>query len=205
MGINVSTAITTVKPSGTVSQKTSSSSGMHQWYAEYYLRTVRADNKDPMTQFMSDLGIPNEPDVMAPDGTTVFYFPQKAPEGAVTRNDITAIQHLEIWRVYKQHWTEHNPSVTVSVKEEEWIEVANWVYENFDDIGGISFLPYDSGTYKQAPYQECDETTYNQFYHDTPKAIDWSMLSVYETEDTTTGSQTLSCTAGNCEVVDVSA
>lgn len=201
MGITVSTAITTVKPSGTVSQLTTSASGMHPWYSEWYLRSVRNDNKDPMTAFMNDIGVPNEPDVMSPDTTTVFYFPQKAPEGAVTRDHLTAIEHLEIWKVYKQHWTEHNPSVTVNVKEEEWIEVANWVYEHWNDVGGISFLPYDSGTYKQAPYQKCDQTTYNQFYHDTPKVIDWSLLSAYEHEDNTSGSQTLSCTAGNCEVV----
>lgn len=203
MGINVSTAITTCKPSGTVSQLTESASGMHPWYNDYYLRSVRCDNKDPITQFMIDMGIPNEPDVMAPDSTTVFYFPQMAPEGAVTRKDLTAIEHLEIWKVYKEHWTEHNPSVTINVRENEWMQVANWVYDHFDVIGGISFLPYDSGTYKQAPYQDCDITTYNQFYHDGPKVIDWSDLSAYEFEDTTTGSQTLSCTAGNCEVVDV--
>lgn len=176
---------------------------MHPWHNETYLRTVRANNKDPMTQFMSDIGVPNEPDVMAPDSTTVFYFPVKAPETAVNRKDITALEHLEIWKVYKEHWTEHNPSVTINVQEHEWIEVANWVYNNWDAVGGISFLPYDTGSYKQAPYTDCDITTYNQFYHDTPKSIDWSMLSVYETEDTTTGSQTLACTASNCDVVDV--
>lgn len=204
MGINVSTAITTAKPSGTVSQLTASSSGMHPWHNDYYIRSVRADNKDPLTQFMADAGIPNEPDVTKPDNTTVFYFPQKAPRGALTRKDISAIDHLNIWKVYKEHWTEHNPSVTISVREEEWIEVANWVYQNWDVVGGISFLPFSDHTYKQAPYQDCDVTTYKQFEADMPKNIDWSLLSVYETEDTTTGSQTLSCTAGNCEVVDLS-
>lgn len=203
MGINASTAITTAKPSGTVSQLTASSSGMHPWHSEYYLRSVRADNKDPLTEFMKDVGIPSEPDVMKPDTTTVFRFPQKAPEGALTRKDISAIEHLEIWKVYKQHWTEHNPSITVSVKENEWIEVANWVYENWDDVGGISFLPFSDHTYKQAPYEDCDETTFNQFFYDMPNEINWQMLSVYETEDTTTGTQTLSCTAANCEIVDV--
>jgi ribonucleoside-triphosphate reductase len=153
--------------------------------------------------FLKDQGVPHEPDVMAPDSTTVFSFPVRAPEGAVTRKDISAIEHLEIWKAYKTHWTEHNPSVTINVKEDEWIEVANWVYANWEYVGGISFLPYDTGTYKQAPYQDADETTYNQFYHDTPKAIDWSWLSDYEFEDTTTGMQTLACTAGNCEVVSV--
>jgi ribonucleoside-diphosphate reductase alpha chain len=202
-GINVSTAITTVKPSGTVSQLTNTASGVHPWHNDYYIRTVRADNKDPMTMFLKDIGVPNEPDVMAPNGTTVFSFPIKAPEGAVTRKDLSALEHLEIWKAYKTHWTEHNPSVTINVKEDEWIEVANWVYANWEFVGGISFLPYDTGTYKQAPYQDADETTYKQFYHDTPKAIDWSYLSDYEFEDTTTGSQTLACTAANCEVVDV--
>lgn len=205
MGINVSTAITTAKPSGTVSQLTASSSGMHPWHNDFYIRSVRADNKDPLTEFMKDAGIPNEPDVTKPDSTTVFFFPQKAPEGALTRNDVTAIQHLDIWKVYKQHWTEHNPSVTISVRENEWIEVANWVYQNWEDVGGISFLPYSDHTYRQAPYEDCDETTFNQFFHDMPKSIDWSLLSVYESEDTTTGSQTLSCSAGNCEVVDIRA
>jgi len=203
MGINVSTAITTVKPSGTVSQKTGTSSGMHPWWAKHNLRAVRGDNKDPMTKFLIDMGIPNEPDMAAPDTTTVFYFPQKAPSTALTREDITPVEHLEIWKVYKQHWTEHNPSVTISVMEHEWIEVANWVYENWEFVGGISFLPADTGTYKQAPNQAITETDYNQFMADMPKSIDWSWLSDYETEDTTTGSQTLACTAGNCEVVSV--
>lgn len=204
MGINVSAAITTAKPSGTVSQLTASSSGMHPWHNKHYLRRVRGDNKDPLTQFMTDAGVPSEPDVTKPDSTTVFTFPQKAPEGALTRTDISAIEHLEVWKVYKQHWTEHNPSITVSVKEEEWISVANWVYENWEDVGGISFLPYSDHTYRQAPYEDCDETTFKQFHADMPKSIDWSLLSTYEMEDTTTGSQTLSCSAGNCEVVDIS-
>lgn len=205
MGINVSTAITTAKPSGTVSQLTASSSGMHPWHADWYIRSVRADNKDPLTAFMKDAGIPSEPDVMKPDNTTVFYFPQKAPSEALKRNDLTAIEHLEIWKVYKQHWTEHNPSVTISVREEEWIAVADWVYENWEHIGGISFLPYSDHSYKQAPYEECSESTFKQFSADMPKSIDWSLLSAYEHEDTTSGTQTLSCTAGNCEVVDINA
>lgn len=205
MKINVSTAITTAKPSGTVSQLTESSSGMHPWHNEYYIRTVRADNKDPLTEFMKDAGIPSEPDVMKPDHTTVFSFPQKAPEGAVTRKDITALEHLEIWKAYKTHWTEHNPSVTINVRESEWIEVANWVYENWEFVGGISFLPYSEHTYKQAPYQDCTEADYYLAKAAMPEEINWSLLSTYEFEDTTTGSQSLSCTAGNCEIVDVSA
>lgn len=203
MGINQSTAVTTVKPSGTVSQKTGTSSGMHPWWAKFNLRAVRGDNKDPMTRFMIDMGVPNEPDVMAPETTTVFYFPQRAPDTALTRADITAVEHLEIWKVYKTNWTEHNPSVTISVQDHEWIEVASWVYENWEFIGGISFLPADNGTYKQAPNQEITETDYNQFFHDMPKTIDWSWLSDYEKEDTTTGSQSLACVAGNCEVISI--
>lgn len=202
-GVNVSTAITTAKPSGTVSQLTESSSGMHPWHNDFYIRSVRADTKDPMTAFMKDIGIPNEPDVTKPDHTTVFYFPQKAPKGALTRNDLTAVEHLEIWKAYKTHWTEHNPSVTISVRDNEWISVADWVYDNWDVIGGISFLPYSDHTYRQAPYQDCDESDYKRLLLDMPKNIDWSMLSAYELEDTTTGTQTLSCSAGNCEVVDI--
>ena len=204
MKINRSTAITTAKPSGTVSQLTESSSGMHPWHNEYYIRTVRADNKDPLTEFMKDAGIPHEPDVMKPDHTTVFSFPQAAPKGAVTRKDIAAIEHLEIWKAYKTHWTEHNPSVTINVRESEWIEVANWVYENWEFVGGISFLPYSEHTYKQAPYQDCTEADYFLAKAAMPEEINWSLLSTYEFEDTTTGTQSLSCTAGNCEIVDVS-
>lgn len=201
LGINQSVAITTVKPSGTVSQLTYSSAGMHPWHSEYYLRTIRADIKDPLNQFLTDIGVPSEPDIAKPDSSTVFTFPVKAPDNAVTRHDISAVEHLDIWLAYKKFWTEHNPSITVSVKDNEWIEVANWVYQNWDDVGGLSFLPFDNHTYKQAPYQECDEATYNQFYHDTPKVIDWSMLSAYEFEDNTTGVQTLACVSGSCELV----
>jgi ribonucleoside-triphosphate reductase len=203
LGINQSAAITTVKPSGTVSQLTHSAAGMHPWHSQYYLRTVRADKADPLNEFLSDIGVPSEPDLAKPESSTVFTFPVKAPENAVTRHDISAVEHLDIWLAYKKFWTEHNPSITVSVKEDEWIEVANWVYQNWDDVGGLSFLPFEDHTYKQAPYQECDETTYNQFYHDTPKVIDWSLLEGYEFEDNTTGSQTLACTSGSCELVDV--
>jgi ribonucleoside-diphosphate reductase alpha chain len=176
---------------------------MHPWHAKYYMRTVRADNKDPLTDFLKDVGIPHEPDVMKPEATTVFSFPQKAPEGAITRNDLPALEHLEIWKAYKTHWTEHNPSVTINVREEEWIEVANWVYENWDFVGGISFLPHTEHTYKQAPYQDLTEADYYLAKANMPETIDWSLLSTYEFEDNTTGSQTLSCTAGNCEIVDV--
>lgn len=203
MGINPSTSITCVKPSGTVSQLTHTSSGMHPWHSEYYLRTVRGDNKDPITQFMKDIGIANEPDVTKPDHTTVFTFPVSAPNGAITRNEVSALEHLKIWLAYKQHWTEHNPSVTVSVKEDEWISVANWVYENWEEVGGISFLPYSDHTYRQAPYQDCDYETYADYMQNSPIAIDWTLLSAYEKEDNTSGSQTLACTGNSCEVVNI--
>jgi ribonucleoside-diphosphate reductase alpha chain len=200
MGINRSTAITTVKPSGTVSQLTGTSSGMHPWHSEHYLRTVRQDNKDPLTYFMRDAGIYSEADVMKPEDTTVFYFPTKAPEGAITRNELTALEHLEFWKIYKEHWTEHNPSITVNVREHEWIAVAEWVYRNWDIVGGISFLPHSEHTYQQAPYTDCDEATYAKYKAELP-VIDWSILSMYEKEDNTSGTQTLACVSGSCDLV----
>lgn len=201
-GINQSVAITTVKPSGTVSQLTGSSSGMHPWHSEYYVRTVRGDNKDPLTMFLQDFGVPNEPDVMKPNDTTVFSFPIKAPAGAITRNELTALEHLEIWRAYKVNWTEHNPSVTISVKEHEWLQVAEWVYNNWDDVGGISFLPYSDHTYRQAPYQDCTDVEYKELLGKMPD-IPWESLKHYEKEDTTSGTQTLACTASGCEIIDI--
>jgi ribonucleoside-triphosphate reductase len=200
MGINRSAAITTVKPSGTVSQLTGTSSGMHPWHSDHYLRTVRQDNKDPLTSFMRDAGIYNEADLMKPDDTTVFYFPTAAPADSITRNELTALEHLEFWRIYKEHWTEHNPSITVNVREHEWIAVADWVYKNWDIVGGISFLPHSDHTYKQAPYTDCDEETYQKFKDELP-VIDWSILSMYEKEDNTTGTQSLACVSGSCDLV----
>lgn len=203
MGINPSAAITTVKPSGTVSQLVKSSSGMHPWHSEYYIRTVRGSNNDPLTKFLKDSEIPNEPDVMKPDDTTVFSFPTKAPEGAITRKDITAIEHLEIWRVYRNSWTEHNPSITISVKDEEWIDVAAWVYNNWEDVAGVSFLPYSEHNYKQAPYQDVTQEEYEAWLERMPSEIHWSLLSHYEVDDNTSGSQTLACASNACEVVDL--
>lgn len=203
MGINVSTAITTGKPSGTVSQLTDSASGGHKRHSPFYVRTVRGDNKDPITKMMIDLGIPHEPDVTKPDSTTVFSFYQKAPEYAITREDTTAIEDLNVWLAYKKFWTEHNPSVTINVRDEEWLDVLNWVNTNWEFVGGISFLPYDGGTYRQAPYQEISEADYYLGIADFPTNIDWSLLSAYELEDTTTGTQELACVAGNCEIVNV--
>lgn len=203
MGIPRSTAITTGKPSGTVSQLTDSASGGHKRYRKFYIRTVRGDNKDPITKMMIDLGIPHEPDVTKPDTTTVFSFYIKSPDTALTQEDSSAIEDLNVWLAYKKHWTEHNPSVTINVREHEWIEVVNWVKSNWEFVGGISFLPYADHTYRQAPYQEITETDYYMGVANFPSEIDWTLLSAYEMEDTTTGTQALSCTAGNCEVVDL--
>lgn len=203
IGINASTAITCVKPSGTVSQLVDSASGIHTRHSPYYIRTVRADNKDPLTTFMSDAGIPNEPDVTKPETTTVFSFPIKSPEGALTREDLTAIEHLELWKTYQEFWCEHKPSITVSVREKEWPSVGGWVYENFDAISGISFLPYSDHSYRQAPYQECTKEQYEEVFAKMPKDIDWSLLSKYEKEDTTAGSQTMACGPEGCEIVDL--
>ena len=203
LGIEQSVAITCVKPSGTVSQLVDSASGIHARHSEYYIRTVRGDNKDPLTAFMKDQGIPNEPCVMKPDTTTVFSFPQRSPALAVTRNDMSAIEQLELWLVYQRHWCEHKPSVTVTVRDEEWVDVGAWVYKHFDEVSGISFLPHSDHTYQQAPYQDCDAETYNAMLNDMPDRIDWSGLSQYELEDTTKSSQTLACSSGVCEIVDL--
>ena len=203
LGIPQSTAITCVKPSGTVSQLVDSASGIHARHNDYYIRTVRGGNTDPITQFMKDAGIPAEPDFSKPDTTTVFSFPTKSPKGAVTRTEMTAIQQLNFWLTYQRHWCEHKPSITVSVKENEWMEVGTWVYENFDEVSGISFLPFSEHTYEQAPYQDITESEYKEFMKKMPKSIDWQKLREYEKEDTTKGSKELACTAGVCEVVDI--
>ena len=202
-GINVSTAITCVKPSGTVSQLVDSASGIHSRHSPYYIRTVRGDNKDPLTQFMIDQGIPSEPDVFKPDQTTVFSFPVKAPAGAVVTSDLTAIEQLETWLVYQRHWCEHKPSVTINVRKDEWFEVGSFVYQHFDEMSGVSFLPYNEHTYQQAPYQEIGKSEYEELAKLMPKKIDWSKLTEYEKEDNTSGSQTLACSGDSCEIVDL--
>lgn len=205
LGVNRSAATTCVKPSGTVSQLVNSSSGLHARHSPFYLRTVRADNKDPLTEFLKDQGVYWEEDVMSRGNTSVFYFPVKSPEGAVCREDQSALESLELWKHLQENWCEHKPSATVSVKEDEWLEVGNWVYANFDVLSGVSFLPYDGGTYKQAPYQSITEEQYNQWLIDHPVPfIDWSKLPEFERVDTTTGSQELACTGGVCEIVDIS-
>ena len=203
LDIPVSAAICCVKPSGTVSQLVDSSSGIHARHSAYYIRTVRGDNKDPLTQFMMDQGIPNEPDVMKPEQTTVFSFPMKAPEGATVTADMSAIEQLEMWLAYQRSWCEHKPSVTINVKNDEWFEVGAFVYKHFDEMSGVSFLPFNEHTYQQAPYQECDESTYHKMLGSMPTSIDWSLLSEYENEDNTSGSQTLACSGDACEIVDL--
>jgi len=203
LGIEPSTAITCVKPSGTVSQLVDSASGIHARHSDYYIRTVRGDNKDPLTQFMKDQGIPNEPDVMKPDATTVFSFPIKSPDGAVVTKDLTAIQQLETWLVYQRFWCEHKPSITVNVQKNEWLSVGAFVYEHFDEMSGVSFLPYNEHTYQQAPYQEVGQTDYNMLLSLMPEKIDWTKLSEYEQEDNTVGMQTMACSGDVCEIVDL--
>lgn len=203
LGIRPSTAITCVKPSGTVSQLTDTASGIHSRYAAYYIRTVRGDNKDPLTEFMKAMGVPNEPDIMKPENTTVFSFPMKSPEKAVTRNEWSAIEQLEFWLKFQRGWCEHKPSVTINVKEDEWMEVGAFVYKHFDEMSGVSFLPHDDHVYQQAPYQEITEDQYNDLVAKMPKEIDWALLSSYEMSDHTSSSQTLACSAGACEIVDL--
>ena len=206
LGIPVSAAITCVKPSGTVSQLTDTASGIHARHNDYYIRTVRGDNKDPLTQFMIEAGVPHERCVMKPDSTTVFSFAMRSPSNAVTRTQMTAVEQLELWKTYAIHWCEHKPSVTISVKENEWMDVGAWVYENFDVASGVSFLPHSDHSYQQAPYQDIEKEDYlewQQTYKDVK--LDWNQLSLFEKEDNTSGSRELACTAGVCEVVDLSA
>lgn len=198
LGIPRSAAINCVKPSGTVSQLTNAASGIHARHAPYYIRRVRNDMKDPLTQFLASQGVDWEPCVMKPESTAVFSFPQKAPEGCLTRDDFTAIEHLELWLIYQRHWCHHKPSVTISVREEEWPEVGAWVYKHFDEISGVSFLPHDGGTYRQAPYETCSKETYDEMVQRSVKSIDWDAMT--EAQDETTGSQELACVAGICEI-----
>jgi len=203
LDIPVAAAISCVKPSGTVSQLVDSASGIHARHNNYYIRTVRGDNKDPLTQFMIDQGIPSEPCVMKPEQTTVFSFPMKSPDNAVTRNDTTAIEQLETWLTYQRHWCEHKPSVTISVRDSEWMEVGAFVYKHFDEMSGVSFLPHSDHTYQQAPYQDCGKSEYEQLLSLMPEAIDWTSLADYEKEDNTSGSQTMACSGDSCEIVDL--
>jgi ribonucleoside-diphosphate reductase alpha chain len=198
LGIPVSAAITCVKPEGTVSQLTGTASGIHPQHSQYYIRRVRSDNKDPLTNFLKSQGFPSEPCVMKPDSTTVFSFPQKVGEGAVLREDLSAIEHLDLWLVFQRHWCEHKPSVTISVNENEWPKVGAWTWDHFDEVTGVSYLPYDGGTYRQAPYEEITAGEYLQMALSMPEDIDWDAF--IEGTDNVEGAQTLACTAGGCEI-----
>jgi ribonucleoside-diphosphate reductase alpha chain len=203
LGINPATAITAIKPSGTVSQLVDSASGIHTRHSEYYLRRVRADAKDPIARLMEDQGIPCEPDVMKPESVKVFTFPMKAPEGAILRDDWTAIEQLELWLIYQRHYCEHKPSITVSVRENEWMLVGAWVYEHFDEVSGVSFLPHSDHSYQQAPYEDCTEGVYIEALAAMPKSVNWAKIKEYELTDTTKGMKTLACTGSVCEMVDL--
>ena len=203
LGIPVSAAISCVKPSGTVSQLVDSASGIHARHSPYYIRTVRCDNKDPLTQFMIYQEIPNEPCVMKPDSTVVFSFPVKSPSGAVTRNDMTAVEQLELWLTYQRSWCEHKPSVTISVRDAEWMAVGAFVYEHFDEMSGVSFLPHSDHTYQQAPYQDCTQEEYEEMLAKMPANINWELLNEYESEDNTVSMQTMACSGDSCEIVDL--
>jgi ribonucleoside-triphosphate reductase len=197
-GIPASAAITCNKPSGTVSQLTDTASGIHARHSAYYFRRVRNDIKDPLTRAMIDAGVPHEPDVTKPFSTVIFTFPKKAPEGAILRSDLDAISHLKLWLAYQRFYCEHKPSVTISVMEKEWPAVGAFVWEHFDEMSGVSFLPYDGGSYKQAPYEECTKEQYEAMLAIMPESIDWD--SIVEMEDNVEGAQMLACTAGNCEI-----
>ena len=200
IGINQSVAITCVKPSGTVSQLVDAASGIHARHNPYYIRTIRGDKKDPLTKMMIDIGFPVEDDVMNPSHTSIFSFPIKVNGTSVFRNDMSAIKQLELWKIYQDHWCEHKPSVTISVKESEWMEVGAWVYNNFDYMSGVSFLPFSEHTYKQSPYQDCDKKEYEGLLKRMPKNVEWDKLAEYEKTDMTISSQELACAAGFCEI-----
>ena len=203
LGIPQSVAITCVKPSGTVSQLVDSASGIHARHAPYYIRTVRADKKDPLAKMMKNAGFPVEDDVTKPDHTWVFSFHIKGPKNGVYRKDLTAVEQLELWKVYQDSWCEHKPSVTISVHEDEWLDVGAWCYKHFNMMSGVSFLPFSDHTYRQAPYQDCTKVEYIALQKQMPKEIDWAALKNYEEQDMTAGSQELACSADGCEIVDL--
>ena len=198
LGVSASVAITAIKPSGTVSQLVNSASGIHTRHSPYYIRRIRMDKKDPIYKFLVEQGVEVEDEAFRPDSTAVFSFPMKAPQGALTRDDLTAIQQLELWLIYQRHWCEHKPSVTITVKDDEWVDVGAWVWKHFDEISGISFLPHSNHTYVQAPYEEITEEQYNQMLKTTASNIDWSTFK--EENDNTEGSQTLACVGNSCEI-----
>jgi ribonucleoside-triphosphate reductase len=198
LGIPQSAAVTCVKPSGTVSQLVDSASGIHARHSAYYIRRVRNDNKDPITNFLQSTGVPSEADFMKPHDTTVFSFPMKSPDGCITRDELDSFTHLKLWLAYQRHWCEHKPSITVYVKEADWPAVGAWVWEHFDEISGISFLPWDGGTYKQAPYEEINKETYDRLSATMPKVVNWEDFIEYD--DNVEGAQQLACVSGVCEI-----
>lgn len=199
LGIEPSASISCCKPSGTVSELVDTASGIHPRFAKYYIRTVRNDSKDPLAKMMIDAKVPYEPDQTNPSSNVVFSFPKKSPDTSVMRHHITAIEQLEHYRMVRHYWCDHNPSITIFVKPDEWLEVGNWIYKNWDDVGGVSFLPYSDHIYQQAPFQEIDEDTYNRLVEEFP-IISYSELPQYEKEDTTTSSHEMACIAGACEL-----
>ena len=198
LDVPVSASITCVKPSGTVSQLVDSASGIHTRHSDYYVRTIRMDKKDAIYDFLKEKGVHVEDEQFRPDSTAVFSFPIKSPNGSITRNDKTALEQLELWLTYQRHWCEHKPSVTISVRDEEWLEVGAWVYKHFDEISGISFLPHSDHSYVQAPYQECTKEEYMKLLKETPKSIDFKEL--IEDDDMTEGAQTMACVGNSCEI-----
>ena len=202
IGVNPSTSITCVKPSGTVSQLTNTASGIHPRYARHYIRRVRADIKDPLTQFMKDRDFPNEVDVMNKNNL-IFSFPIEAPEDGTVVKDVGAMHQLKLWKIYQDHWCEHKPSITVYYTDSEFMEIGNWLWNNFDDVSGISFLPHSEHSYRQAPYEEITKEVYDELLSKMPKGISWEDLAFYENDDNTSGSQQLACSSGVCEIVDI--
>lgn len=199
LGVPASAAITAIKPSGTVSQLADSASGIHARHNPHYIRRIRMDKKDPIYSFLKDKGVPVEDEAFRPDNTAVFSFPMKAPEGAICRKDKSAIEQLELWLIYQHHWCEHKPSVTISVKDSEWMEVGAWVYKHFDEMSGVSFLPFSDHTYQQAPYEDITEDLYQKLKVDIDKLnINWNEL--IEEDDNTEGAQQLACVSGVCEI-----
>jgi ribonucleoside-diphosphate reductase alpha chain len=203
LGINPAAAITTNKPSGTVSQLSDCASGLHPRYSEYYIRTVRADNHDPVTKLLKEAGVPHEPDVTKPDHTLVFSFPVKSPDGSITNDDVNALDQLDLWRTYQESWCEHKPSMTVYVREHQWMEVGAWVYKHFDIISGVTFLPSSDHCYAQAPYQDVDKKTFDALVARMPVSIDWQRLSQFETDDAGVNTREVACSGDACELVDL--
>lgn len=199
LGINQSAAITTQKPSGTVSQLCDTSSGIHPRFSKYYIRAVRADMKDPLAHFMIDKGFPYEEDFYS-KSNYVFYFPIKSPDASVTADEMGALDQLNLWEIYQDHWCEHKPSMTCYYSDDEFLAVGDWVWNHFDKISGISFLPRVEHTYKQAPYEAVSQEKYQEFCKKMPQGVDWTELENYEKTDRTEGVQTLACSSGQCEL-----